>query len=141
MVGRMVAQMTALRTLSQRAGQCPMLLLNAEWDPDNVPAGQRALVDSFEVVYWHQPLSIEGFMKNTSGAVFKFAPSGLPSDESWYVFWNDKQVFSNPTRPTALQLEQVLYQKAAEDSKLVQAAKVAAAAKEKLFGGFGKKKK
>jgi hypothetical protein len=34
----------------------------------------------------------------------------------------------------------VLYQKAAENSKLVQAAKVVAAAREKVFGGFGKKK-
>jgi hypothetical protein len=42
-------QLAALRTLSQRAGQCPVLLLNAEWDPDNVPAGQQQLVDSFEV--------------------------------------------------------------------------------------------
>lgn len=139
-VGPTPDQLAALRTLSQRAGQCPVLLLNAEWDPDNVPAGQQQLVDSFEVVYWHQPLAIEGFMKNTAGAVFKFAPSGIAADESWYVFWDSKQVFSNATRPTPIQLEQVLYQKAAENSKLVQAAKVVAAAREKVFGGFGKKK-
>jgi hypothetical protein len=40
----------------------------------------------------------------------------------------------------SLSLSQVLYQKAAENSKLVQAAKVVAAAREKVFGGFGKKK-
>lgn len=123
-VGVQSGQIGALRTVSMRAPACPVVLVNAEWDPSAVPGGERAFVDTFQVIYSLTPLAIQGLMKNSEGAVFKCATSAPPSTVPWLVYWNGEVIKEDMARPSPVELEQILYNKAAEDSALVKAAEV-----------------
>lgn len=137
-VGAQSTQIGALRTVAMRAPSCPVLLVNAEWDPNAVPSGERSFVDTFEVVYSHTPLAIQGFLKNTEGAVFKCVTSGPASAVPWCIYWDGECIKQERARPSPIVLEQLLYNKAAEDSALVKAADAFAKAKDKL-NPFAKK--
>mmetsp|Transcript_36903 Transcript_36903/g.80381 ORF Transcript_36903/g.80381 Transcript_36903/m.80381 type:complete len:347 (-) Transcript_36903:1567-2607(-) len=137
-VGVQATQIGALRTVAMRAPSCPVVLVNAEWDPSAVPKGERSFVDTFEVIYSHTPLAIQGFLKNTEGAVFRCVTSGSAGDAPWCIYWGGECIKQERARPSPVGLEQLLYNKAAEDSALVKAADAFAKARDTL-NPFAKK--
>lgn len=116
------------------ASSCPSVILNAQWDPDNVASLQQPFVETFEVLYSHQPLAIQGFFAKSEGAVFKNVASGPPSATPWQIYWNGKVIQELKRRPSPEELEVVLYDRAAKDSAMVKAANLFANAKSRLQG-------
>jgi len=138
-VGAKQEQIEKIRTVTNKSASLTNVIINAEWDPEGLKGSDKQFVNSFEIVYWHLPLAIQGLMQNTEGAVFRYVTEGTANDSPWCIYWNGEVISSQKERPGPAQLEQILYNKAAEDSKLVQAARGFGNVKDKLFGGFGKK--
>eukprot|EP00959_Pyramimonas_sp_CCMP1952_P410235 8597588-Pyramimonas_sp.AAC.1 len=68
------------------------------------------------------------------------ATSGPASAVPWCIYWDGECIKQERERPSPVTLEQLLYNKAAEDSALVKAADVFAKARDKL-NPFAKKSK
>ncbi|KAI5056302.1 hypothetical protein GOP47_0028120 [Adiantum capillus-veneris] len=104
----------------------PILLLNPDWstEEEDADASHASLLQSFEVIYSYLPLTIQGFLSKTEGAVLKSVKSGAPAGRPWLVFAKEgesmKCVASLKKRPTAIDLENALYNAMAANSPVTK---------------------
>ncbi|MCO5614814.1 hypothetical protein L7F22_069098 [Adiantum nelumboides] len=107
----------------------PILLLNPGWslEEEEAEASHASFLQSFEVVYSYLPLAIQGFFSKTEGAVLKHVKSGAPAGRPWLVFAREgesmKCVASIKKRPTAIDLENALYNAMAANSPITKSIK------------------
>ena len=123
-------QLTLVQQLSVSAGLRPVVLVNPSWTVEGESKMSPVhvnLVNSFDVVYSFLPLSIQGFLNKSEGAVLKFVAGGSVSECPWYVFSmkDGKMQCVNKIskRPDAIELENALYQSIAASSPITRSVK------------------
>lgn len=126
------SQLDSVEKLVSKAGLRTVVVVNPGWYSLQKVSSSKpsallvnSFIDSFEVCYSFRPLAIQVLlMFNFEGALFKFAKEGHPSDSPWLVLRNvgDKMmcVGKLTKRPTAEQLENVMYQAMAVGSPISQ---------------------
>lgn len=124
-----LSELTYMLNIAKAGDPRPLLLLNPDWAPEEeeAEASHASFLQSFEVVYSYLPLAIQGFFSKTEGAVLKHVKSGAPAGRPWLVFAKEgdtmKCVSSLKKRPTAVDLENALYNAMAANSPVTKSIK------------------
>ncbi|KAJ7563713.1 hypothetical protein O6H91_03G122500 [Diphasiastrum complanatum] len=122
------SQISDLSAIAKAAGNRPVVVVNPDWSADEEEDGiWRTFCQSFEVVFSYTPLSIQGFLSKTEGAILKHVRSGAPAGTLWLIFVKEGGTYvcvsSLKNRPDAADLEAALYNSIAANSPLVKSIK------------------
>ena len=103
----------------------PVVVVNPEWSAEEEKDTKwGALLSGFEVAYSFIPLSIQGFLSKTEGAVLKHVKSGAPGGRPWLIFVKEgdqyKRMSSLQRRPEPSDLENALYNAMAANSPVTK---------------------
>ncbi|PHT73042.1 hypothetical protein T459_23827 [Capsicum annuum] len=107
----------------------PMVIFNPNWgfDEEGSFCELSGFVSSFDVVYSFMGLEVRGILSNRKGVMFKCVKDGVLSGEKWYVFVEEdgelKVVSRFKTRPSIVEVENVLYNLMAVNSPITKSAK------------------
>ncbi|XP_059277245.1 uncharacterized protein LOC132031342 [Lycium ferocissimum] len=109
----------------------PVVMFNPKWgfDEESSFGELSGFVSSFEVVYSFMGLEVRGILSNRKGVMFRCVKDGVLSGENskWYVFVEEdgelKVVSRFKTRPSIVEVENVLYNLMAMNSPITKSAK------------------
>nr|XP_043628453.1 uncharacterized protein LOC122599909 [Erigeron canadensis] len=108
----------------------PMVLFNPRWSYDDEESSLGEFTDflgSFDVIYSFMGLEVRGLLSKRNGVVFKCVRDGVLSGEQWSVLVEEggelKVVTRFKTRPSIIEVENVLYNLMAINSPITKSAK------------------
>lgn len=123
------SRLTAMKEISDTLYPKPVVIFNPKWgfDEESSFGEMSGFVGSFEVVYSFMGLEVRGILSNRKGVMFKCVKDGVLSGEKWYVFVEEdgelKVVSRFKTRPSIVEVENVLYNLMAVNSPITKSAK------------------
>lgn len=121
--------LTVMKEISDTLYPKPVVIFNPKWgfDEESSFGELSGFVGSFEVVYSFMGLEVRGILSNRKGVMFKCVKDGVLSGEKWYVFVEEdgelKVVSRFKTRPSIVEVENVLYNLMAVNSPITKSAK------------------
>ena len=123
------SQLDLMKTVSDAFYPRPVVMFNPKWafeDEINF-RDLGGFVSSFEVVYCFIGLEVRGLLSKRKGVIFRCVRDGVVSGERWNVFVEEgdelKVVSTFKTRPTIVEVENVLYNLMAMNSPITKSAK------------------
>lgn len=124
------AQLAVMKVVSDRLNPKPVVIFNPRWSFDEeADFGEMSgFLGSFEVVYSFMGLEVRGILSKRKGVVFKCVRDGVLSGEKWSVLVEEeggelRVVSSFKSRPSIMQVENVLYNLMAINSPVTKSAK------------------
>lgn len=123
------SRLTVMKEISDTLYPKPVVIFNPKWgfDEESSFGELSGFVGSFEVVYSFMGLEVRGILSNRKGVMFKCVKDGVLSGEKWYVFVEEdgelKVVSRFKTRPSIVEVENVLYNLMAVNSPITKSAK------------------
>lgn len=123
------SRLTVMKEISDTLYPKPVVIFNPTWgfDEESSFGEMSGFVGSFEVVYSFMGLEVRGILSNRKGVMFKCVKDGVLSGEKWYVFVEEdgelKVVSRFKTRPSIVEVENVLYNLMAVNSPITKSAK------------------
>lgn len=121
--------LTVMKAIADTLYPKPVVIFNPKWgfDEESSFGELSGFVGSFEVVYSFMGLEVRGILSNRKGVMFKCVRDGVLSGEKWYVFVEEdgelKVVSRFKTRPSIVEVENVLYNLMAVNSPITKSAK------------------
>ncbi|MCD7473114.1 hypothetical protein HAX54_014737 [Datura stramonium] len=123
------SRLTVMKEIADILYPKPVVIFNPKWgfDEESSFGELSGFVGSFEVVYSFMGLEVRGILSNRKGVMFKCVRDGVLSGEKWYVFVEEdgelKVVSRFKTRPSIVEVENVLYNLMAMNSPITKSAK------------------
>ncbi|CAN4096909.1 unnamed protein product [Withania somnifera] len=123
------SRLTVIKAITDTLYPKSVVIFNPKWgfDEESSFAELSGFVGSFEVVYSFIGLEVRGILSNRKGVMFKCVRDGVLSGEKWYVFVEEdgelKVVSRFKTRPSIVEVENVLYNLMAVNSPITKSAK------------------
>lgn len=123
------SRLTVMKEIADTLYPKPVVIFNPKWgfDEEGSFGELSGFVSSFEVVYSFMGLEVRGILSNRKGVMFKCVKDGILSGEKWYVFVEEdgemKVVSRFKTRPSIVEVENVLYNLMAVNSPITKSAK------------------
>ncbi|XP_055801093.1 uncharacterized protein LOC129870361 [Solanum dulcamara] len=123
------SRLTVMKEIADTLYPKPLVIFNPKWgfDEESSFGELSGFVSSFEVVYSFMGLEVRGILSNRKGVMFKCVKDGVLSGEKWYVFVEEdgelKVVSRFKTRPSIVEVENVLYNLMAVNSPITKSAK------------------
>ncbi|KAJ8560998.1 hypothetical protein K7X08_027188 [Anisodus acutangulus] len=125
------SRLTIVKEIADVLYPKPVVMFNPTWgfDEESNFGELSGFVSSFEVVYSFMGLEVRGILSNRKGVMFKCVRDGVLSGENskWYVFVEEdgelKVVSRFKTRPSIVEVENVLYNLMAMNSPITKSAK------------------
>ncbi|MFS7921151.1 hypothetical protein Hanom_Chr03g00233421 [Helianthus anomalus] len=123
-------QLEVMETVTNGVYPKPVVMFNPRWSYDDEESNLGGFTDflgSFEVVYSFMGLEVRGLLSKRNGVVFKCVRDGVLSGEMWRVLVEEegelKVVSRFKTRPSIVEVENVLYNLMAINSPITKSAK------------------
>ncbi|KAI3804769.1 hypothetical protein L1987_26571 [Smallanthus sonchifolius] len=124
------SQLEVMETVTNSLYPKPVVIFNPRWSYDDEESNLgdfRDFLGSFEVVYSFMGLEVRGLLSKRNGVVFKCVRDGVLSGERWSVLVEEegelKVVSRFKTRPSIVEVENVLYNLMAINSPITKSAK------------------
>ncbi|KAK4373929.1 hypothetical protein RND71_004606 [Anisodus tanguticus] len=125
------SRLTIVKEIADVLYPKPVVMFNPTWgfDEESNFGELSGFVSSFEVVYSFMGLEVRGILSNRKGVMFRCVRDGVLSGENskWYVFVEEdgelKVVSRFKTRPSIVEVENVLYNLMAMNSPITKSAK------------------
>ncbi|KAJ0601403.1 hypothetical protein HanIR_Chr03g0127911 [Helianthus annuus] len=124
------SQVEVMETVTNGVYPKPVVMFNPRWSYDDEESNLGGFTDflgSFEVVYSFMGLEVRGLLSKRNGVVFKCVRDGVLSGEMWSVLVEEegelKVVSRFKTRPSIVEVENVLYNLMAINSPITKSAK------------------
>ncbi|XP_074319464.1 uncharacterized protein LOC141656466 [Silene latifolia] len=125
------SQLTVMKLVGDNLDPRPLVLFNPKWAfEDEEGFGDSSnFVGSFDVIYAFLGLEVRGLLSKRKGVVFKFVRDGVVSGENWNVLVEEEEgnrlkvVSRFKTRPSIIEVENVLYNLMAVNSPITKSAK------------------
>ncbi|XP_071740263.1 uncharacterized protein [Rutidosis leptorrhynchoides] len=126
------SQMEVMEAVSNSVYPKPVVMFNPRWsydDEESILADFMKFLGSFEVVYSFMGLEVRGLLSKRNGVVFKCVKDGVLSGEKWSVLVEEEEegalkvITSFKTRPSIVEVENVLYNLMAINSPITKSAK------------------
>ncbi|CAH9107949.1 unnamed protein product [Cuscuta epithymum] len=135
-----VRQLEFMKMITDSVYPKPVVIFNPKWGFEEEDGFEelREFVGSFEVVYSFTGLEVRGVLNKRKGVIFKCVRDGVLSGEQWNVLVEEKGelklVSTFKTRPSIIEVENVLYNLMAMNSPLTKSAKFMKALVSKVTG-------
>ncbi|KAL8144380.1 hypothetical protein V2J09_017412 [Rumex salicifolius] len=126
------SQVTAMKALSDSFDQKPVVLFNPRWsfDEESEFGGLQDFLRSFDVVYAFLGLEVKGLLSKRQGVVFRCVKDGVSNGEMWNVLVEEEEgggdlkvITKFKSRPSIVEVENVLYNLMAVNSPITKSAK------------------
>lgn len=124
------SQVEVMETVTSSLYPKPVVMFNPRWSYDDEESNLGDFTDflgSFEVVYSFMGLEVRGLLSKRNGIVFKCVRDGVLSGEKWSVLVEEegelKVITRFKTRPSIVEVENVLYNLMAINSPVTKSAK------------------
>ncbi|KMS98527.1 hypothetical protein BVRB_4g092180 [Beta vulgaris subsp. vulgaris] len=127
------SQLTVMKLVSDSLYSTPLVLFNPKWafEEEGNFGDLSSFVGSFDVIYAFLGLEVRGILSKRNGVVFKYVRDGIVSGEKWNVLVEEEEGEANQfkvisrfkTRPSIIEVENVLYNLMAVNSPLTKSAK------------------
>ncbi|KAM7498816.1 hypothetical protein LguiA_023230 [Lonicera macranthoides] len=123
------SQLAVMETITGSLYPRPVVFFNPRWtfEEESSFGELSGFVGSFEVVYSFMGLEVRGLLSKRQGVVFKCVRDGVLSGERWSVLVEEdgklKVVSRFKTRPSIIEVENVLYNLMAVNSPITKSAK------------------
>ncbi|KAK9074205.1 hypothetical protein SSX86_006802 [Deinandra increscens subsp. villosa] len=126
------SQMEVMERVTNIVYPKPVVIFNPRWSYDdeenkNSVGDFAGFLGSFEVIYSFMGLEVRGLLSKRNGVVFKCVRDGVLSGERWSVLVEEegelKVVSRFKTRPSIVEVENVLYNLMAVNSPITKSAK------------------
>lgn len=123
------SQLAVMETITDSLYPRPVVFFNPRWafEEESSFGELSGFVGSFEVVYSFMGLEVRGLLSKRQGVVFKCVRDGVLSGERWSVLVEEdgklKVVSRFKTRPSIIEVENVLYNVMAINSPITKSAK------------------
>lgn len=123
------SQLPVMETVTDNFYPKPVVVFNPRWgfEEEDSFGELSGFVGSFEVVYSFTGLEVRGLLSKRQGVVFKCVRNGVLSGERWSILVEEegemKVVSRFKSRPSIIEVENVLYNLMAINSPITKSAK------------------